>query len=332
MTLTQLRYLVAIADSKLNITLAADRVNGTQPGLSKQIKLLEDELGFSLFTRGARSLDSITPAGEQVIEHARLLLAQAKNIKALAANLRKDHDGELRIATTHTQARYALPMALTAFNKQFPDIAVHITPGSDSESLNQLDRDEADIAVISTAGRQPPQGYIALPLYRWDRIILVGRDHPMAASGSPPGLADLADYPLVSYESSKSPESSLRQAFSVKGLAVNIAMTARDADLIKTYVRAGFGVGILAEMAYGHDDGDLMRINADDLLPQCTTWLLLRKDRLLRNFTLSLIQRLIPGLHADDMQRLMLQEISIPFDTPHWREHHAPGSLGAFEI
>jgi DNA-binding transcriptional LysR family regulator len=307
-------------------------VNGTQPGLSKQIKLLEDELGFSLFTRGARSLDSITPAGEQVVGHARLLLAQAKNIKALAANLRKDHDGELRIATTHTQARYALPMALTAFNKQFPNIAVHITPGSDSESLNQLDLDEADIAVISTADRLPPDNYIALPLYRWDRIILVSRDHPLASSGPAPDLASLSNYPLVSYESSKSPDSSLRQAFSNKGLAVNMAMTARDADLIKTYVRAGFGVGILAEMAYGQDDGDLVRINADELLPQCTTWLLLRKDRLLRDFTLSFIQRLIPGLHSNDIQRLMLQEISVDFATPHWRENYAPGTLGAFEI
>lgn len=332
MTLTQLRYLVAIADSGLNITMAAERVNGTQPGLSKQIKQLEDELGFSLFIRGARSLESMTQAGEMVVEHARLLLMQAKNIKALAANLRKDDDGELRIATTHTQARYALPMALTAFNKQFPDIAVHLTPGSDIESLSRLDRDEADIAVISTAGRQPPPGYIALPLYRWDRIILTSRSHPLAQSLTPIGLEDLSPYPLVSYESSKSPESSLRQAFDAKNLAVNMAMTARDSDLIKTYVRAGFGVGIVAEMAYGRDDGDLMRIDADELLPQCTTWLLLRKDRLLRNFTLSLVQRLIPGLHADDMQRLLRQEIPVTIDAPHWRGHDSPGSLGPFEI
>lgn len=332
MTLTQLRYLVAIADSNLSITLAAERVNGTQPGLSKQIKQLEDELGFSLFTRSARSLDSITPAGEKVIVHARIILAQAKNIKALAANLRKDHDGELRIATTHTQARYALPMALTAFNQQFPNIAVHLSPGSDSESLNQLDRDEVDIAVISTAGQIPPQGYVALPLYRWDRIILVNQNHPLATLQNAISLSDLSQYPLVSYESSKSPESSLRQAFSQLDLSANIAMTARDADLIKTYVRAGFGVGILAEMAYLKEESDLVRINADALLPQCTTWLLVRKDRLLRNYTLSLIQRLIPSLHSTDMQRLMLQEINIPFNTPHWREQYAPGSLGSFEI
>ena len=332
MTLTQIRYLIAIADSDLNITLAAERVNGTQPGLSKQIKRLEDELGFSLFTRGARSLESMTPAGEKVVEHARLLLMQAKNIKALAANLCKDDDGELRIATTHTQARYALPMALTAFNKQFPDIAVHLTPGSDIESLNRLDRDEADIAVISSADRHPPPGYVALPLYRWDRIILISRNHPLAQSRTPIILENLSPYPLVSYESSKSPESSLRQAFDAKNLAVNMAMTARDSDLIKTYVRAGFGVGIVAEMAYGKDDGDLIRIDADELLPQCTTWLLLRKDRLLRNFTLSLIQRLIPGLRADDMQRLLRQEISVTFAAPHWRGHDTPGSLGPFEI
>ena len=332
MTLTQLRYLIAIADSNLSITLASERVNGTQPGLSKQIKQLEDELGFLIFTRGARSLEGITPAGAKVIEHARLLLAQANNIRALAANLRKVHDGELRIATTHTQARYALPMALSAFNQQFPNIAVHLSPGNDSESLAKLEKDEAEIAVISTAGQLAPQGFIALPLYRWDRIILVNKNHPLAKMVEPLSLQDLAQYPLVSYESSMDPESSLRQSFSKQGLPINMAMTARDADLIKTYVRAGFGVGILAEMAFGKDDHDLVRLNADHLLPQCTSWMLLRKDRLLRNYTVSLIQRLIPSLHSIDLQRVLNNTQAVTFNTPHWRENLNPGSLGEFEI
>jgi DNA-binding transcriptional LysR family regulator len=209
---------------------------------------------------------------------------------------------------------------------------VHLTPGSDVESLGRLDRDEVDIAVISTADRLPPPGYIALPLYRWDRIILISRSHPLARSRTPISLEDLSPFPLVSYESSKSMESSLRRTFEANNLAVNMAMTARDSDLIKTYVRAGFGVGIVAEMAYGRDYGDLTRIDADQLFPQCTTWLLLRKDRLLRNFTLSLIQRLIPGLHDEDVQRLLRQEISVTFVAPHWRGHDAPGSPGPSEI
>lgn len=332
MTLTQLRYLVAIADSNLSVTVAAERVNGTQPGLSKQIKQLEDELGFLIFTRGARSLENITPAGENVIEYARLLLAQANNIRALAANLQKNHDGELRIATTHTQARYALPLALSAFNQQFPNIAVHLSPGSDAESLMQLDRDQADIAIISTANAQAPHGYTALPIYRWDRIILVPKNHELAQNKQALQLDSLARFPLVSYESSKDPESSLRRAFSKQGLAINLAMTARDADLIKTYVRAGFGVGILAEMAYGAADSDLVRIDADELLPQCTTWLLLRKDRLQRNYTLDLIHRLIPSLHSIDLQRLLRHNQAITFNTPHWSSTTQPGTMGEFEI
>ena len=145
-------------------------------------------------------------------------------------------------------------------------------------------------------------------------------------------LEELARFSLVSYESSKDPESSLRRAFSKKGLATNLAMTARDADLIKTYVRAGFGVGILAEMAYENTDADLVRLDADKLLPRCTTWLLLRKDRLQRNYTLDLIQRLIPNLHSIDLQRLLRHNQAITFNTPHWRDNHLPGSMGEFEI
>ena len=333
MTLTQLRALVAIADAGLNVTQAAERVNGTQPGLSKQIKQLEDELGFLLFTRGARSLEGVTPAGAKVIEHARLLLIQANNIKALAANLRQVHDGELRIATSHTQARYALPPALAAFNRQYPTVAVHLSPGTDAESLAMLDRDEAELAVISSAGTQPPPGYLALPLYRWDRIIVVMKDHPLARLAGPPTLAQLAQYPLVSYESSVDPESSLRQTFNSAGLALNLAMTARDADLIKTYVRAGFGVGVLAEMAQSAEDGDLVRIEAAGLLPQCTCWALLRKDRILRDYTLSLLRRLLPWLHGNELQRL-LRGVQATASTPppHWRERQTPSGMGEFEI
>ncbi|MBP8110987.1 MAG: hypothetical protein KAY00_01435, partial [Agitococcus sp.] len=215
---------------------------------------------------------------------------------------------------------------------QFPNIAVHLSPGSDAESLMQLDRDQADIAIISTASQQAPHGYTALPIYRWDRIILVNKSHELAEKQQAMTLDSLARFPLVSYESTKDPDSSLRRAFSKQGLAINLAMTARDADLIKTYVRAGFGVGILAEMAYASTDHDLVRIDARDLLPQCTTWLLLRKDRLQRNYTIDLIHRLIPNLHSIDLQRLLRHNEPITFNTPHWGTNSQPGVMGEFEI
>lgn len=324
MTLTQLRYLVAIADSGLNITLAAAKVHATQPGLSKQLKQLEDELGFHLFHRGPRSLEAITPAGITVIEHARNLLAEAANIRAIAANLRRDTHGDLHIATTHTQARYVLPTALAALNREFPHVAVHLTPCGDGESLTRLARGDAELAIISSTG-PPPAADLALPMYRWDRVLLMPRQHALAALGRAPTLAELAAWPLVSYESSREPESSLRHVFAAVGLEPTLAMTARDTELIKTYVRAGFGVGILAEMAITSIDADLLAIPADALLPQCTAWLLLRRDRVLRDYTQALITRLVPQLHARDLRRALADGETLQLQAPHWRELTAAG-------
>jgi DNA-binding transcriptional LysR family regulator len=159
MTLTQLRYLVAIADSGLNITLAAERVHATQPGLSKRLRQLEDELGFQLFVRRGKSLDAVTDAGQHVLERARIILAEAANIPAIAANLRNETHGELRIATTHTQARFALPAAIGALNRRYPQVSVHLQPGRDGEVLAQLEAGHVDLAVISTAGAPPPDRF-----------------------------------------------------------------------------------------------------------------------------------------------------------------------------
>ena len=186
MTLTQLRYLVAIADSGLNITLAAERVHATQPGLSKQLKQLEDELGFQLFTRKGRSLEAIAPAGERVLMHARRILEEASNIRAYAANERGQHSGRLVLATTHTQARFVLPEVIAAVKREFPQVSVHLQAAADGEVLEQLARGEADLAVISTAGGEP-EGGVAVPLYRWRRVVLVPLD---ASAGQARSRAD----------------------------------------------------------------------------------------------------------------------------------------------
>ena len=245
MTLTQLRYLVAIADSGLNITQAAERVHATQPGLSKQLKQLEDELGFQLFSRKGRSLESIAPAGVRVIEHARKVLAEVANIRSYAANERGEHSGRLLLATTHTQARYVLPPAIAAIKREFPQVSVDLLAAGDSDVLGKLD--QADLALISTAG-SVPQGGVAVPLFRWKRVLLVQAAHPLAALRRAPSLAELAAHPLISYESSIRADSSLQRAFAGAAVTPQIAMTARDANLIKTYVRAGLGAGLLAEM------------------------------------------------------------------------------------
>jgi DNA-binding transcriptional LysR family regulator len=306
MTLVQLRYFVAIVDAGLNITLAAEQVHATQPGLSKQLKALEDELGFLLFARKGRSLEAVTPAGEQVLGHARRMLEDAANIRRYAANARGEHAGRLVLATTHTQARHVLPSAIAGVKRAFPDVSVHLLPVADSDVLAQLVRGEADFAVISTSGDTPDDGGLAVPLYRWRRVVLVPRAHPLASLGRGPTLAELAAHPLVSYESSTRADSSLRRAFVRQGLEPRLAMTARDADLIKTYVRAGLGVGVLAEMAVdAREDADLVALPAPGELPECIAWAVLRRERVLRDYALELLHALAPQLDRRDLRKVL---------------------------
>lgn len=302
MTLTQLRYLVAIVDSGLNITTAARRVNATQPGLSKQLKQIEEELGFLLFIRRGKSLEGLSAAGAQVVERARVILAEAANIRALAANLRQEPCGDLRIATTHTQARFVLPPALAAFKARFPEVRLHLEPLAEREALDRLDQDRADVAIVSDPER-PQTAHLALPIYRWRLLALAGPGHRLAADSRPLDLARLAEAPLVTYEAALQPSAAFARAFALEGLTPKVACTARDSDLIKTYVRAGLGVGVLAEMAVGPEDADLQRLDLGDLFPVQTAWLVLRRDRTLRNVVLGLAAQIAPGLGLGERSR-----------------------------
>ena len=324
MTLTQLRYLVAIADSGLNITQAAQRVHATQPGLSKQLKQLEDELGFQLFIRKGRSLDGIAPAGGRGIEHARRILAEAANIRSYAANERGEHCGRLLLATTHTQARYVLPPVIAAIKRDFPRVSVDLLAAGDAEVLGALD--QADLALISTPGSEPQGGGIAVPLFRRRRVLLVQELHPLAALQAAPSLVELARHPLISYESSTRADSSLQRTFANAGVSPQVAMTARDANLIKTYVRAGLGAGLLAEMAIGErEDADLRILPAPAELPECITWAVIPRGRVLRDYALALLQGLAPQLDAFDLRRVLEgnQDPRWPAP-PSWRELRQP--------
>ena len=305
MTLTQLRYLVAIADADLNITLAAARVHATQPGLSKQLKQLEDELGFLLFVRKGRSLETITPAGSEVIARARAVLAEANNIRTYSANQRRESQGQLILATTHTQARFVLPPAIGQIKRAYPQVSVHLQQAGESAALDLLSAGDADIAIISTAGEEPQAG-IAVPLYRWRRLVLVPRGHALdREGGTAPDMADLATQPLISYESSTRAESSLQRAFAGVGLQPSIALTALDADLIKTYVRAGMGVGLLAEMAVTAKDIDLRAWPAPSEINECIAWAVLPRERVLRDYALELVHVLAPQVDRRDLRRVL---------------------------
>ena len=304
MTLTQLRYLVAIADAGFNITQAAERVHATQPGLSKQLKQLEDELGFQIFLRRGRSLEGVSPAGVKVIDSARKILAEAANIRSYAANERGEYRGRLLLATTHTQARYVLPPVIAELARRYPQVSVDLFAAGDAEVLDKLD--EADFGLISTAGPAPATSGVAVPLYRWRRVLLVPSAHPLAAFDRAPTLAELAQHPLISYESSTSADSSLQRACAAEGVTPQVAMTARDANLIKTYVRTGMGAGLLAEMAVsGREDADLRVLQAPLELPECVTWAVVPRGRVLREYALALLHALAPQIDPRDLRRIL---------------------------
>ena len=272
MKLHQLKYLAAVAQSGLNITAAAQKLHTSQPGVSKQIKLLEDELGFQIFTREGRNLTRITPAGQQVIDRALHILQETQAIRDLATELRDEGRGSLSIGTTHTQARYVLPRVIRDFRQQYPNVRLNLHQGTSEQIAEMVAQDRIDCA-INTGSDHLFEDLTLLPCYRWHRVIVVPRDHPLAANPRP-ALKSLGAYPLITYTFSFTGPSSLHQAFARAGLTPDVAITARDADVIKTYVRLGLGVGIVAEMAIdAHEDADLVAIDASHLFSSHVTWI-----------------------------------------------------------
>jgi LysR family transcriptional regulator, cys regulon transcriptional activator len=301
MKLHQLRYLAAVAQSGLNITAAAQKLHTSQPGVSKQIKLLEDELGFQIFIREGRNLTRITPAGQQVIDRALHILQEAQSIRQLSTELRDEGRGSLSIGTTHTQARYVLPDVIQAFLKRYPQVVLNLHQGTSEQIAEMVAGDRIDCA-IATGSEQLFADLTLLPCYRWHRTVIVPRSHPLAAAGRLSFKA-LAAYPLITYTFSFTGPSSLHQAFAKAGLVPNVAITARDADVIETYVRLGLGVGIVAHMAIDENDPQLKAIDASHMFAAHTTWIGFRRGTLLRKYMYDFAQLLAPHLDRRLVER-----------------------------
>jgi LysR family cys regulon transcriptional activator len=295
MKLQQLRYLAAVVQSDLNITAAAVKLRATQSAISKQLKLLEEELGFDVFARSGRTLTRVTSPGERVIRHALRMLREAENIAGLSEDLREDARGSLSIGTTHTQARYVLPSIIQQFRLRYPNVQFHLHQGTSEQIAEMAEVDRIDFAMAS-GSHELFTKYVLLPCYQWSRRIIVPVDHPLAQIERP-SLRDLAAFPIVTYVFSLNGRSSLHQAFAAVGLTANVALTARDSDVIKTYVRLGLGVGIVADVALDpkHERG-LVSIEAQHLFPLHTTWIGFARDRLLRGFMYDLIELVAPHL------------------------------------
>lgn len=295
MKLHQLRYLAAVAQTGLNITAAAEKLHTSQPGVSKQIKLLEDELGFQIFVRDGRNLTRVTPAGQQVIDRAIRILREVQNIKRLSDDLKDEERGTLSIATTHTQARYVLPEVIKQFRDRYPEVRLHLHQGTSEQIAEMAALDRIDFA-IATGSQSLFDGFSLLPCYQWHRHVVVPRNHPLARSKKLT-LKQLASHPIITYVFSFTGPSSLHEIFAREGLVPNVVLTARDADVIKTYVRLGLGVGIVASMALGEqEDADLVQIDTSDLFPAHTTWIGFRRGGLLRKFQLEFMQLFAPHL------------------------------------
>jgi LysR family cys regulon transcriptional activator len=302
MKLHQLRYLAAVAQSGLNITAAAQKLHTSQPGVSKQIKLLEDELGFQIFVREGRNLTRITPAGQQVIDRALRILQEAQSIKDLSTELRDEGRGALSIGTTHTQARYVLPEVIRQFRGRYPQVRLNLHQGTSEQIAEMVAHDRIDCA-IATGSEQLFSDLTLLPCYRWHRVVIVPKDHALTTVGRLT-YKTLASYPLVTYTFSFAGPSSLHDAFARAGLTPNVAITARDADVIKTYVRLGLGVGLVAQMAVSpSDDPDLVAIDASHLFPAHTTWMGFRRGTLLRKYMYDFAQLLAPHLDRRSVER-----------------------------
>lgn len=284
MTLRQLQYLLGVVDNGLNITAAAERLFTSQPGISKQLRQLERELHVSIFSRKGKNLVALTPAGQDIVGFARKIARDVENISSLGKELAAEQEGNLSIATTHTQARYVLPEILHEFHQRYPNVTLELHQGTSEQIAALVADNEVDLAIATESQELFPELNL-LPCFNWDRVVLTLKDHALAADSEHLTLDKLAEHPLITYVFSSKRESSFLKAFADKKLEPKVVFTARDADVIKTYVRMGMGVGIIAPMALQSDDlDDLHAVCTKGLFPTVTTWLGFPRDKVLRRY------------------------------------------------
>ena len=298
MKLQQLRYVWEVAHHDLNVSATAQSLFTSQPGISKQIRLLEDELGVQIFSRSGKHLTRVTPAGEEILKIAGEILAKVENIKQLSQEFSAPHHGSLSIATTHTQARYALPGVIRGFIEKYPHVALHMHQGTPVQISEMAAEGGVDFA-IATEALELFSDLLMMPCYRWNRCILVPRDHPLAELNKL-SIEDVARFPIVTYVFGFTGRSRLDEAFDDRGLVPRVVFTATDADVIKTYVRLGLGIGIVAHMAYDPDeDSDLLALDVRHLFKPSITSIGFRRGTYLRSFMYEFIENFAPHLTRD---------------------------------
>ena len=322
MKLQQLRYIWEVAKNDLNVSATAHSLHTSQPGVSKQIRMLEDELGVQVFVRNGKNLTHITPVGREIIEQAGEVISRVGSIRRAAEEYRDEKTGSLSVATTHTQARYALPPIIDRFTKEYPGVSLHMHQGSPVQIAELASDGQVDFA-IATEGLDLFENLVMLPCYKWNRSVIFPREHELARS-TEITLKMISEYPIVTYVFGFTGRSKLDEAFKNEKLEPNVVFTATDADVIKTYVRLGLGIGIIAGMAYDpHEDSDLVAVEASHLFPPSTTMIGGKKGTLLRGYMYDFVQLFAPHLSREliseaffDSNSLEMENLLSQIDLP----------------
>ena len=305
MKLQQLRYIWEVAHHDLNVSATAQSLFTSQPGISKQIRLLEDELGVEIFSRSGKHLTRVTPAGEAILKTAGEILRKVETIKQAAQEFSDEKRGSLSIATTHTQARYALPPSIETFIGKYPEVSLHMHQGTPMQ-ISELAADGTVDFAIATEALELFSDLLMMPCYRWNRCIVVPKDHPLARV-SELTLEEVASYPIVTYVFGFTGRSKLDDAFFDHGLSPKVVFTAADADVIKTYVRLGLGIGIVAKMAFDENtDSDLVALDASHLFSSSVTKIGFRRGTFLRGYMYDFIKMFAPHLTKELVDKAYL--------------------------
>ena len=295
MNLQQLRFLNEIVLQGLNISDAAGALYTSQPGISKQIKLLEEELGIEIFVRNGKRIVAVTEPGQAIVDIAQRMLRDMENLKQVGQEFHAHDSGQLTIATTHTQARYALPPVVKQFIKRYPAVKLGLHQGSPPQIAEQVLSGEAEIG-IATESLSLYDELVTLPCYEWNHCVIAPPRHPLLGEKKLT-LAKIAQFPIITYDFAFAGRNKINAAFETAGIKPNIALTAIDADVIKTYVELGMGIGIVAQMAFIPDrDRHLRMIDAGHLIQPSTTRIAIRKNQYLRGFGYHFIELFAPQL------------------------------------
>jgi LysR family transcriptional regulator, cys regulon transcriptional activator len=304
MKLQQLRYIATVARQGLNVSEAAEILHTSQPGVSKQIRMLEEELEVEIFLRNGKRLVEITEPGKLILAMTENVLRGMENIKQVAAEYASRTRGSLTIATTHTQARYALPSVIKIFTQRYPEVRLSLHQGNPTQIAEQVVSGRADLA-IATEAIELFEDLVMMPCYQWNRCVITLPDHPLLEQ-KPLTLEAIAQYPIITYDFAFAGRSLINKAFAERGLKPNVVLTAIDSDIIKTYVGLGLGIGLLAKMAFDpKQDNHLRVIDASHLFETSTTNIGIRRGVYLRSYTYEFIELFAPHLDRKTVETAM---------------------------